>query len=87
MEFEFDRLVFEIVNISRMINGRSMKFSKTLSNQNMLKVAKFGVLTFTLFESLKFSALLSKMTLPSGLIFIWNFSANSHRTVATKMPF
>ena len=87
MEFEFDRLVLDIVNISRMINGRSMKFSKTLSNQNMLKVAKFGVLTFTLFELLKFSALLSKMTLPSGIIFIWNFSANSHRIVATKMPF
>ena len=87
MEFEFDRLVLDIVNISRMINGRSMKFSKTLSNQNTLKVAKFGVLTFTLFEPLKFSALLSKMTLPSGIIFIWNFSANSHRIVATKMPF
>ena len=30
--------------ISRMINGRSMKFFKYLSNINMLKVAKFGAI-------------------------------------------
>lgn len=32
------------LEISRMINGRSMKFFKNLCNINMLKVAKFGVI-------------------------------------------
>ena len=35
--------VSEIVNISKIINARSMKFSKNFSNRNMLKVASFCV--------------------------------------------
>ena len=35
--------VSEIIKISSMTNGRKMKFSRNLSNINMLRVEKFGV--------------------------------------------
>ena len=41
--WDFEMLDREVANISRIINGKSMKFTKHLSNRNILKVAKFGV--------------------------------------------
>lgn len=45
------KLISEIVNVLRMINGRNMKFSKKLSNKSISEVAK--VVVFTVFGLLK----------------------------------
>lgn len=34
---------WETVNISRIINGKNMKFSEDLTNRNLLQVTKFSV--------------------------------------------
>ena len=43
----------EVAKISKMINGKTMKFSKILSNKNMLKLQSLVFIAFTLFELLK----------------------------------
>lgn len=43
----------EVAKISKMINGKTMKFPKILSNKNMLKLQSLVFIAFTLFELLK----------------------------------
>ena len=57
--------VSEIINISRMINGRSMKFSQNLSNRYIIKGTKSGTRTFIILEVLK--VFRARMTSPPPL--------------------
>lgn len=50
----------EVAKISKMINGKTMKFSKVLSNKNMLKLQSLVFIAFTLFELLKIYWALAK---------------------------
>lgn len=50
----------EVAKISKMINGKTMKFSKILSNKNMLKLQSLVFIAFTLFELLKIYWALAK---------------------------
>ena len=45
--------VSEIINISRTINGRSMKFSQNLSNRYIAKVTKSGTRSIYHFRVIK----------------------------------
>ena len=50
-----------------MINGRNIKISENFSNRNILKVEKFGVLVFRVFEPLNIFRAAGKND-PPGLI-------------------
>ena len=51
--FELEMSDLERENISRMINGRKLKFFKNLLNKNSLKIARFGVSSIYIFWALK----------------------------------
>ena len=44
---------WETVNISRIINGKNMKFSEDLTNRNLLQVTKFRDNAEVVIEALK----------------------------------